>query len=121
MKKFTLLELLIVMSAVGILISILLPSLTKAKNASLHAASKSNLSQIYKYFMVYAKNRNNAFPVVNTRATDPNDRYWVQYFKDEMGEPNHRDLLLIPGQDYLPTSDYGYSPTQTMFKVDGRF
>lgn len=46
MKKFTLLELLIVCAIIGILVSILLPSLVEARNKTKAAACLSNLKQI---------------------------------------------------------------------------
>ena len=48
MKKFTLIELLVVIAIIGILVSILLPSLSKARYFSKLAVCKSNLSQIGK-------------------------------------------------------------------------
>ena len=62
MKKFTLIELLIVVAIIGILVSLLLPSLTKAREASKNVVCKSNLKQIYVSFQTYAKNNNGYFP-----------------------------------------------------------
>lgn len=55
MKKFTLIELLIVMAIIGILLSLLLPSLTKAKESARRAVCMSNQSQIYKGMQVSVK------------------------------------------------------------------
>ncbi|MCM8529616.1 MAG: type II secretion system GspH family protein, partial [Lentisphaeraceae bacterium] len=45
MKKFTLIELLIVIAIIGILVSILLPSLNKARDVSKNAVCLSNVDQ----------------------------------------------------------------------------
>jgi len=57
-KKFTLLELLIVVAIIGILISILLPSLTKARDSAKRAVCRSNQSQIYRGMMLYSHENN---------------------------------------------------------------
>ena len=61
-KKFTLIELLIVVAMIGILVSMLLPALTKARRAVKMAVCKSNLSQIGKSGMAYAVSNNMRFP-----------------------------------------------------------
>ena len=53
MKRFTLLELLIVISVLGILMTILIPSLNSAKKSAMMAVSISNLGQIYKASVAY--------------------------------------------------------------------
>jgi type II secretory pathway pseudopilin PulG len=55
MKKFTLLELLIVIGIIAILISLLLPSLDKTKELTRRAVCLSNLQQLYRGQMMYAK------------------------------------------------------------------
>ena len=122
MKKFTLLELLIVIAIIGILVSILLPSLSNAKAASYHALSKSYLSQIYKHFMMYAKDNNMKFPSVDHPHDTDKDTQWLNYMTDTLGgRQNARDLLLIPGQEYHPNARYGYTPTQALDAISGRF
>ncbi len=55
-KAFTLLELLLVIAVISILITILLPSLAKARYKAQLAVCKSNLSQIGKMNMAYVTN-----------------------------------------------------------------
>ena len=62
MKKFTLIELLVVISILAILVSILLPSLTKARHQAKLAVCASNLSQNGKSMMIYANNNNHKYP-----------------------------------------------------------
>lgn len=54
-RNFTLLELLIVTAVIGLLISILLPSLRNAKEVSSRTVCMSNLSQIYSAVAMYSK------------------------------------------------------------------
>ena len=61
MKKFTLLELLIVIAIMGILITILLPCLKKAREASMLAVCMSNMSQINKSTWAYTVQNSNQF------------------------------------------------------------
>ncbi|MCM8531992.1 MAG: type II secretion system GspH family protein [Lentisphaeraceae bacterium] len=57
-RFFTVIELLVVVAIIGILMTILLPSLTKARLASKQAVSMSNLKQIHIATLSYASNNN---------------------------------------------------------------
>lgn len=69
-KPFTLVELLVVMAVIGLLISILLPSLRRAKGKAQQAVCLSNNRQIFVAMMEYTKNNKSKFPV----AAAQNDR-----------------------------------------------
>ena len=60
--RFTLIELLVVIAIIGILVTMLLPSLNKAREAAKHAVCKSNKKQHYTTLFAYAKNNNNKYP-----------------------------------------------------------
>ena len=60
--KFTLIELLIVVAIIGILVTILMPSLDKAKEAARRAVCKSNLKQMGTASTIYAKNNKGLVP-----------------------------------------------------------
>ncbi|MCM8542692.1 MAG: hypothetical protein NE328_20670 [Lentisphaeraceae bacterium] len=65
MKKspyFTLFELLIVVAIISILISILLPSLNRAREKAIRAVCASNQNQIYKGAILWAQNNNGWIP-----------------------------------------------------------
>ena len=63
-KLFTLIELLIVVAIIGILVSLLLPSLSKAREAAKFAVCKSNKNQHYKLMMVFTSDSDGRLPNV---------------------------------------------------------
>ena len=79
MKKFTLLELLIVISIIGILLTMLLPSLKKAREAGMLAICVSNISQISKATWAYTVQNSSRF-----MPTDPPEAggSWDDYLLD---------------------------------------
>ncbi|MCM8532028.1 MAG: prepilin-type N-terminal cleavage/methylation domain-containing protein [Lentisphaeraceae bacterium] len=81
MRRFTLVELLVVVAIIGILITLLLPSLNKARSSAKKAVCLSNLSQIGIAYSLYAKENNLYFP----------DH---QRYLDVLGNGNNRKLNL---------------------------
>ena len=66
MKKFTLIELLIVVAVIALLMSILLPSLSRARESAMLAVCMSQLKQVGVGFGLYAKNNKGYFPPAAT-------------------------------------------------------
>lgn len=62
LKFFTFLELMIIISILGILISLLLPSLRKAKEASHRAVCLSNQAQLYRTTSLFSQDNNMKIP-----------------------------------------------------------
>ena len=73
-KSFTLLELLIVVAIIGILISVLLPSLHGSRERAMQAVCASNQSQLAVATTLYATQENNWLPAV--RDNWPQKGHW---------------------------------------------
>lgn len=61
-KSFTLIELLVVIAIIGVLVSLLMPSLSKAKEMAKETVCMSNRSQNSRGLMHYIKDNNSHFP-----------------------------------------------------------
>lgn len=75
MKRFTLLELMVVIAIIGILITLLLPSLAKAREVSYSAVCKNNIKTFYlAYYFAMEKGRTEA-PDIDPVTGEDNNAY----------------------------------------------
>ena len=74
-KKFTLIELLIVVSIIAILAALLLPSLARAKYRARMAVCTSNLSQLGKAFVIDATDNKERLWLINYNGRDKINYY----------------------------------------------
>ncbi|MBN1513479.1 MAG: prepilin-type N-terminal cleavage/methylation domain-containing protein [Phycisphaerae bacterium] len=97
---FTLIELLVVVSIIALLISILLPSLKKARDQAKDTACKANLRSMGQAFMMYAERYNNVWPPVtdlfNTNRW-PVPFHWGKLVSHELGKYDGDGKLLRGG------------------------
>lgn len=81
-KAFTLVELLVVIGIIGVLISLLLPSLNGAQRAAKSVQCKSNLKQVGQALQMYSEsNRGVLFPPGLGARSAPSQRWPVHVFK----------------------------------------
>ena len=66
--KFTLLELLIVVAIIGILLTLLVPSLRRAREAAKFAVCKSNQTQQYRLLLTAANGNNGRLPQIDHKG-----------------------------------------------------
>jgi len=74
-RGFTLIELLVVVSIIVLLVSLLLPSMKKAKDYAALAACKSNQKQLFMLLDFYSKDYNDQIPL--GFAEDRSGRLWI--------------------------------------------
>ncbi|MCM8529773.1 MAG: hypothetical protein NE330_01315 [Lentisphaeraceae bacterium] len=79
MKKFTVIELLIVAAIIAILASILIPSLHKAREKALFAVCTSNRGQVYKAMYMGMDDNKEVTPrFIGWNNTNPSDPDWFE-------------------------------------------
>ena len=104
---FTLIELLVVIAIISLLVSILIPSLKRAKELTRRVICGSNLHQMGVALMTYAADHRGEFPEGGRNGSAP-------YFSDFYGRGWKNSLypkyIQVPELCYCPSAGYGPEP-----------
>ena len=129
-RGFTLIELLVVVAIIALLISILLPSLTRARDAARMAVCLSNLKQLGLGFALYAEDHRGVLPVLFYQHAPLLRTAWYRtispYMQHPPNDPNKFDIddpafgqnyMRCPGQEPECFRTYGAS-YPTVFRYE---
>ena len=131
MKKFTLIELLVIVGIIAILLTILLPSLSKARDKAETAICASNQAQVYRGAVIWSKKHNNWLPFGWRQ-----DKYKFAYgmtwgVGNGTGSPVERpvslgwvvrdEILSEPNVFYCPDGPYEYDETAWNSLTSGNY
>lgn len=126
-SAFTIIELLVVISIIALLISILLPALSKARDTAQGIQCGSNIRQAFLALTLYADDYNNRYPMLTTKLPNGSnvltDRAWFtalyvnqSYLRHDVFKKfSNNTLALVSHALNCPkeTSYQGYSLDQT--------
>ena len=114
--RFTLLELLVVIAIIGILASLLLPSLSQARTKAYAAVSVSQMKQIGLAFQIYASNNNGQLPT--SRYPNGTKSAWPNFVRETLALPSDSKLLVHPGAGFKDNVVRTYAITQAMMGIN---
>ncbi len=118
-RGFTLIELLVVIAVIALLLSILMPSLSKARSMAYRLKCASNLKQIDLAVRMYMDMNNDTYPC----SDDPNyclwpGRKWRPFVEPYLGgniDANNPSVLYCPqdrvSKEKYESTSYAYSMT----------
>lgn len=121
---FTLVELLIVIAIIGVLVGLLMPAISGARESARRAACTSNLRQLGAALLAYASDNNQQLPVFNNTSTNIPDKLWEltptmrdAVFKDLGGT----EVSASPAGTAPAGSDVFYCPSSDLREDIGKY
>lgn len=115
-RAFTLIELLVTIAVIGLLISILLPSLGRARESAQLVECQSNLRQCAVATLAYANSNKNVYcsgPFDNRRGNSYGTIDKAGWLADMI-----RGDYLIPGNFLCPTNEARYTQNMTLDRLN---
>ena len=104
---FTLIELLVVIAIISLLVSILIPSLNRAKELTRRVICASNLHQMGVALMTYTADHRGKFPEGGRTGSAP---YFQCFYGRGWKNSLYPKYIQVPELCYCPTPGYGPEP-----------
>ena len=116
-KQFTLIELLVVIAIIGILASLLLPSLGKARKKAQQAVCVSNFKQIGVAINMYTDDNEDYMPSASSAATSSR-LGWRDLLTSYMGKSDYTTLTASDLRDFAAAPPFRCPNTELSFGYD---